>query len=124
MEGQPDADCGKYLQWADNFQENQITIIYDTMWNATRRMAETIAEGISEADPKATVKIFSASKTDKTDIITEVFRSRAVLAGSPTVNNGYLYSIAGILELIRGMKFKNKGRGFQRATAGAASRLS
>ncbi len=98
----------KYLQWADNFQENQITIIYDTMWNATRRMAETIAEGISEADPKATVKIFSASKTDKTDIITEVFRSRAVLAGSPTVNNGYLYSIAGILELIRGMKFKNK----------------
>ena len=36
----------KYLKWADAYQENQITIVYDTMWNATRRMAETIAEGI------------------------------------------------------------------------------
>lgn len=98
----------KYLKWADNYQENQITIIYDTMWNATRRMAETIAEGILEADPEVTVKIISTSKTDKTDVITEVFRSRAVVIGSPTVNGGCLYSIAGILELIRGMKFKNK----------------
>lgn len=98
----------KYLKWADNYQENQITILYDTMWNATRRMAETIAEGIAAADPDVTVKLFGASKTDKTDIITEVFRSRAVLAGSPTVNGGYLYAIAGILELMRGMKFKNK----------------
>ncbi len=32
--------------------------------------------------------------------------------GSPTVNNGYLYAIAGILELIRGAKLKEEGRGF------------
>ncbi|NLN81018.1 MAG: anaerobic nitric oxide reductase flavorubredoxin [Clostridiales bacterium] len=98
----------KYLKWADAYQENQITIVYDTMWNATRRMAETIAEGILEADPDVTVKLYSASKTDKTDIITEVFRSRAVVVGSPTVNGGHLYAIAGILELMRGMKFKKK----------------
>ena len=98
----------KYLAWAADYQENQITIVYDTMWNATRRMAEAIAEGIRQADPAVTVKLFSASKTDKTDIVTEVFRSRAILMGSPTVNNGYLYAIAGILELIRGAKLKKK----------------
>lgn len=98
----------KYLEWADNYQENQITIIYDTMWNATRKMAETIADGIRSANREVTVKLFNSSKTDKTDIITEVFRSRAVVMGSPTVNNGYLYSIAGIMELIHGSKFKNK----------------
>ncbi len=98
----------KYLKWADNYQENQITIIYDTMWNATRRMAESIAEGIEAVDPDVKVKLFSASKTDKTDIITDVFRSRAVLVGSPTINGGYLYAIAGILELMHGLKFKNK----------------
>ena len=40
----------KYLEWANDYQENQITIVYDTMWNGTRRMAEAIAEGIREAD--------------------------------------------------------------------------
>jgi anaerobic nitric oxide reductase flavorubredoxin len=98
----------KYLEWANDYRENQVTIIYDTMWNATRQMAEAIAEGIRFADPSITVKLFSASKTDKTDLIGEVFRSRAILVGSPTVNNGYLYAIAGILELIAGIKLKNR----------------
>ncbi len=35
-----------YLKWAADWQENQITILYDTMWNGTRRMAESLAEGI------------------------------------------------------------------------------
>ena len=26
----------QYLKWADKYCENQITIIYDTMWNGTR----------------------------------------------------------------------------------------
>lgn len=98
----------KYLEWADNYQENQITIIYDTMWNATRKMAEAIAEGIQKADPDLVVKLYNTSKEDKNDVITEVFKSKAVLVGSPTVNNGYLHSIAGILQLIKGLKFKNK----------------
>ena len=83
-------------------------LVYDTMWNATRRMAEAIGEGIREAAPDVTVKLLNSSKIDKTDIITEVFRSKAVVMGSPTVNNGYLYSVAGILELMRGAKFKKK----------------
>ena len=104
----PEQIVEQYLKWAENYQEDQISIVYDTMWNSTRRMAETIAEGIKEADPQTTVKLFNASKSDKTDIITDVFRSKAVVMGSPTVNNGYLYAIAGILELIKGAKFKGK----------------
>ena len=42
------------------------------------------------------------------EIITEVFRSKMILMGSSTVNNGYLYSIAGILEMLKGMKLKGK----------------
>ncbi len=98
----------KYLTWADNYRENQITIIYDTMWNATRKMAEAIASGIHEADPEVTVKLHNASKTDKNDIITDIFRSKAILVGSPTVNNGYLHSIGGLMEMVKGLKFKNK----------------
>ena len=104
----PEQIVEKYLEWADAYQENQIVLVYDTMWNATRRMAEAIGEGIREAAPDVTVKLLNSSKIDKTDIITEVFRSKAVVMGSPTVNNGYLYSVAGILELMRGAKFKKK----------------
>ena len=50
----------------------------------------------------------NTAKEDKTDVLTEVFKSKMILVGSPTVNNGYLHSIAGILEMIKGMKLKSK----------------
>ena len=98
----------KYLEWAKNYQENQITILYDTMWNNTRLMAEAIAAGISSIDKNVTVKLFSTSRADKNDSITEVFKSKAILVGSSTINKGILYSVAGTLELIKGLGFKNK----------------
>lgn len=104
----PEQIVQKYLEWANNYKENQITILYDTMWNSTRKMAESIAEGIQEVDKKVTIKIMNTAKDDKTEVLTEVFKSKMILVGSPTVNNGYLHSIAGILEMIRGMKLKNK----------------
>jgi flavorubredoxin len=98
----------QYLKWADNYQENQITIIYDTMWNGTRIMAEKIANGIKEGDKAVNVKLFNLAKSDKNDVITEVFKSKAILVGSPTINRGILVSVAGILEEMKGLKFKNK----------------
>ncbi len=101
----------KYLRWADNYQENQITLLYDTMWESTRVMEEQIADGIREADREVTVKLFNLAKSDKNDVITEVFKSKAILLGSPTVNSGVLVSVAAILEEIKGLKFKSKKAG-------------
>lgn len=98
----------KYLEWADNYQENQVTIIYDSMWNGTRRMAEYIGEGIREADKDVSIKIFNTGIKDKNDILTEVFKSKAILVGAPTINKGITYAATGILEMIKGLSFKNK----------------
>lgn len=98
----------KYVEWAHGYKENQVTIVYDTMWNGTRVMAEQIAAGINKADPVVNVKLFSSSKADRNDIITEIFKSKAVLFGSPTINKGILTSVAGILEEIRGLGFRGK----------------
>ncbi|MFX0009321.1 MAG: flavodoxin domain-containing protein, partial [Candidatus Hermodarchaeota archaeon] len=98
----------KYISWANDYQENQITIIYDTMWQGTRKMAETIAKGIQEIDENITIKILSTSKYDKNDIITEVFKSKTIVVGSPTINKGILTSIAAILEEIKGLRFQKK----------------
>lgn len=97
-----------YLRWANAYQENQITIVYDTMWQSTRLMAQAIAKGIQDEDKNVIIKIFNAAKEDKNDILTEIFRSKAFLIGSPTINNGFSYAIAGLLEMIKGLKFKNK----------------
>ncbi len=98
----------KYLQWAADYQENQITIIYDTMWDGTRILAETIAKGIKQSDDNVTVKLFNISRSDINDVVTEVFKSKAVLLGSPTINKGILNAMAALLEMVTGLKFKNK----------------
>ena len=98
----------KYLEWANEYQENQITIVYDSMWNATRRMAECIAEGITSNNKDVTVKIINSAKSDKNDIIVETFKSKIVLIGSSTINNGVLSSTASILEMIKGFRFRGK----------------
>ena len=104
----PEQIVEKYLAWANAYQENQVTIVYDTMWQSTRKMAEAIADGIREVTPDTMVVIKNIVHDDKNDVITEVFRSRAVLVGSPTINNGHSFAIAGLLEMISGLKFKNK----------------
>jgi len=98
----------KYLEWSKDYSENQITIIYDSMWNGTGRMAEALASGIRSADDKVAVKLFNISRSDKNDVVTEVFKSKAILVGSPTINRGILSAVAGFLEQIRGLKFSGK----------------
>ena len=98
----------KYSEWANSYNENQITVIYDTMYNGTRAIAENIVKGINATDKHIAIKLYNSAKNDKNDMITDIFRSKAVLFGSPTVNNGILSSIAGLLEMVKGLKFKNK----------------
>lgn len=98
----------QYLKWADNYQENQISILYDTMWDNTKKMAEAIKRGIQAVDNEVVIKLFNVARTDNNDVITEVFKSKAILVGSSTINNGILSSVAGILEMIKGLAFKNK----------------
>lgn len=98
----------QYLDWAKNYQENQVTLVYDTMWSGTRRMAEAIAAGIKAVNPDIIIKLFNIGRSDKNDVITEIFKSKAILVGSSTINKGILTSVAGILEEIRGLEFKNK----------------
>lgn len=98
----------QYQKWSDNYQENQITLVYDTMWNGTRRMAETIAKGIKSVDDQVTVKLVNCAKTDKNEVMVEIFKSKAILVGSSTINKGILFSIAGNLEMMKGLAFKNK----------------
>ena len=98
----------KYAAWADAYQENQVTVAYDTMWEGTAKIAHAIADEIHRQSPDTVVKVFNIAKSDKNEVMTEVFKSKAIAVGSPTVSNSYLSSVAGWLEFLKQLKFKNK----------------
>jgi len=98
----------KYAEWANAYQENQVTIAYDTMWEGTTKIAHKIAEEIHNQSPETVVKVFNVAKADKNEVLTEVFKSKAIAVGSPTVGNSILSSVAGWLEYLKQLKFKKK----------------
>jgi len=96
----------KYVQWSDNYNEGYVTIVYDTMYNATKKMAGAIARGLESRGIKS--KQFNISATDMNELMTELFKAKGIIIGSCTVNNGPLRNIAAILAEIKGHKLKNK----------------
>jgi anaerobic nitric oxide reductase flavorubredoxin len=96
----------KYQEWASQKPAKTAVILYDTMWDGTRKMAEAVGDGLAaEGIP---YKIFHMAVTDRNDVITEIFKAGAVVVGSPTLNNGLLPTIMPILEDLRGLRFQNK----------------
>lgn len=98
----------KYAEWTQAYQEDQVVVAYDTMWEGTAKIAHKIADEIHIQSPDTVVKLYNISKSDKNEVMTEVFKSKAVAVGSPTVSNSILSSVAGWMEFMKQLKFKNK----------------
>ncbi|MDC7951565.1 rubredoxin [Methanomassiliicoccaceae archaeon COG_1] len=98
----------KYAEWADAYQEDQVTVAYDTMWEGTAKIAHAISEEVHRQSPNTVVKVFNIAKADKNDIMTEVFKSKAICVGSPTVVGRILSSVAGWMEMLGQLRFRNK----------------
>ena len=78
------------------------------MWNGTKAIAHAIAEEIKRQSPATVVKVYNIAKSDKNEVMTEVFKSRAIAVGSPTYINGVLASVTGWLAFLKSLKFKKK----------------
>ncbi len=98
----------KYAEWADAYQENQITIFYDTMWESTAKLANALAHYINALDSTIRVKVYNIAKSDRNDVITEVFKSKAIAVGSPTCVNEILPNVDATILFMKTLKFKNK----------------
>ncbi|HLB72199.1 MAG: flavodoxin domain-containing protein [Candidatus Methanoperedens sp.] len=96
----------KYYEWAQQKNDGSVVIIYDTMWNATEKMAQAIAHGLEKEGMRH--KLFNMAVCDRNDVLTEIFKAKGILIGSPTLNNGLLPTIKPILEDLKGLKFRNK----------------
>ncbi len=96
----------KYQEWAAQTPQKSAVIVYDSMWEGTRHMAEAIGEGLAAAG--VPYRLFYMPTADRNDVVAEIFQAKAVIVGSPTFNQGVLPTIAPIMEDLKGLKFRNK----------------
>jgi flavorubredoxin len=95
-----------YLQWSSGATKGKAVIVYDTMWHSTDKMARSIADGI--ASEGVDVKLLKLRASPNSEAVTEILDAKAVLVGSPTLNNGMFPTIGGFLTYISGLKPKGK----------------
>ncbi|WP_019177265.1 FprA family A-type flavoprotein [Methanomassiliicoccus luminyensis] len=103
-------DLGKivqlYTDWANNRTKEKAIVVYDTMWGSTRIMAEDIAEGIASEGPEVT--ILKLTDTDRSMVMKELLDSRAVVVGTPTLNNSMFPSVADMVTYMKGLRPKDR----------------
>jgi len=91
-----------YLDWSICKSKMKAVVVFDTMWNSTNDMARAITKGlISEGVETKLLKLRSA---ENTDIITEILTAKAVIVGSPTLNQQMFPSLGAFLTYITGLK--------------------
>ncbi|MFH1977492.1 MAG: flavodoxin domain-containing protein [Pseudomonadota bacterium] len=95
-----------YIRWSKQEAKNKAVVIYDTMWHSTEKMAEAIVAGLSEQGIEA--RPMHLRKWNRSDIMTEVLDAKAIIVGSPTLNNGLFPTVSDFLTYMKGLKPKNK----------------
>ena len=99
---QPGHIVDAYARWARGETRTKAVVIYDTMWDSTRKMAHAIVEGIGLEGVDA--KLHNLSSTHRSDVMTDVLDARALVFGSPTLNNTMFPTLGDFLYYLGGLK--------------------
>lgn len=91
-----------YMNWANSRTKEKAIVVYDTMWGSTKIMAEEIADGI--ASEGVEVQIWKLTDTDRSHVMMEMLDSRAVVMGTPTLNNTIFPSVADMTYYLKGLR--------------------
>jgi flavorubredoxin len=103
-------DTGKiinaYAEWSRQTPKRKAVLVYDTMWHSTEKMADAIASGLSTEG--ISVRPMYLRKWHRSDIMTEVLDAKAIIVGSPTLNNGLFPTVSDFLTYMKGLKPQDK----------------
>jgi flavorubredoxin len=96
----------EYVKWSGGNVKKKALIIYDTMWNSTAMIAETIGSALQEKDYN--IKMFNLQFNHMSDIMTDLLEAEYICVGSSTLNNNMLPSVAGFLTYMKGLAPKGR----------------
>lgn len=95
-----------YSQWSSNDVCNKALVVYDTMWESTKKMASAITDVFNNSGIPATP--MNLQTTHISDIMTEIIDAKYICIGSPTLNNGMLPTVASFLCYLKGLAPKGR----------------
>ena len=104
--GNPGLILETYQKWGSGYSTEKAVVVYDTMWGSTEKVANAITEGLMEEG--VDVKVFRLRDTHNSDVIAQVLEAKAILVGSPTLNNGLFPTVASFLTYMKGLKPQKK----------------
>jgi len=96
-----------YTDWSRGVSKDKVTIVFDTMHGSTTMLAKAIAEGVMAEGADVRVCLLADGYfqgTHRSDIVTDILDSKAVLVGSPTLQDEVLPTVAGFLSYLRGLR--------------------
>ena len=102
----PGRILGLYQRWVAGETKKKAVIVYDTMWGSTQILARAIADGI--ASKGVEVRLHNLQSSPNSDVIADLLEAKAVVVGSPTLNNHIFPTVADFLAYMRGLKPMNK----------------
>jgi flavorubredoxin len=102
----PSKIINAYVEWSRQEPKRKALVIYDSMWHSTEKMAIAIVDSLGEEGVDA--KPMNLRQWHRSDVITEILDARAVVIGSPTLNNGLFPTLGDFLTYMKGLKPKNK----------------
>ena len=105
----PGAIIEAYGRWSRQESIRKALIVYDTMWHSTELMACAISDGLKTEG--VDYKMFNLKLCHRSDILTEVLDARALILGSPTINNGIMPTMADFLCYLKGLRPDRENRG-------------
>jgi flavorubredoxin len=95
-----------YASWSRQENKRKAVVVYDTMWHSTEKMADAVATGLSAEGIE--VRPMYLRKWHRSDVMTDVLDAKAVVIGSPTLNNTIFPTVSDFLTYMKGLKPLNK----------------
>jgi anaerobic nitric oxide reductase flavorubredoxin len=102
----PEKILQMYRDMASDKADLRVVIVYDTMWHSTEHMTTPIMQGVRAAG--VDVDVLKLRATPMSVAIKRIWESRAMLVGTPTLNNIMFPTVAEFLTHLRGLRPKNR----------------
>ena len=93
-------DC--YRRWSAGTVDERAVVVFDSMWHSTEILARTIVEAFAQR--KIPAAFYDLKSTPMSDIVTDIFTSKYLAVGSPTINNQMMPTVAAFLCYLKGLR--------------------
>ncbi len=107
----PEYILDKYLKMSKYEAKKGAVVVYGTMYGNTKRLAEEAAAGLSEAGIEE-VKTYDVSKTDKSFLISDIWKYKGIIMASCSYNNELFPPMLALIEALENRGIKNRLFGF------------